>query len=212
MFRLPLRTLAPMLLLGTALLAAGCAPAAPPRQAHGTPAPVAGGSDALPVLAQVPSFELVHIDGTRVTEATLAGHPYILDFMFTTCTDFCPTMTAEMGKLRTALGASSTVRTVSVSVDPERDAPEKLKSYAASHRAVDPRWYFLTGQRKIVMGMLVALHLATPKEIEAPNPKLHSTRFILVDAKGQVRGYYRHDDPEGRANLLRDARALESHA
>jgi protein SCO1 len=166
----------------------------------------------LPALGAVGSFSLQNIDGAQITQQTLAGHPYIIDFMFTSCTDFCPGMTEKMGKVRKALGPESPIRTVSVSVDPERDGPDRLKSYATQHKAVDPRWYFLTGERKVIMRMMMAMHLASQHDLDAPNPKLHNTRFVLVDGSGQVRGYYTHDKPETLDRLLEDARALDGTA
>lgn len=166
----------------------------------------------LPTFGEVPDFALIDQDGKPVRRADLAGHPYILDFIFTSCTDFCPVMTQEMGRIRKILGPQTTIRSVSISVDPEHDNPQALKKFADSHQAADRQWYFLTGERKGIMQVLLGLHLASQRDVEQPNPRLHNTRLILVDAQGAVRGYYQHDDDEARQRLVQDARSLESPA
>jgi len=163
----------------------------------------------LPSLGQVPDFTLVNQDGKAVRRTDLLGTPWIVDFIYTSCTDFCPAMTEEMGKLRRALGSNSPVRTVSITVDPMRDKPGVLQQYARKHGAVDPHWYYLTGDFATIGRVLVGLHLASERDVARADPGLHNTRFILVDAQGQVRGYYAHDDAEARDRLLKDARSLE---
>jgi len=169
------------------------------------------GEGMLPAIAQMPDFTLINQDGRPVTGKDLAGTPYILDFIFTSCTDFCPSMTREMGNIRKALGEQSRVRTVSVSVDPERDKPAVLKKYAGTNnKSGDDRWLFLTGEQKEISNVLLGLHLVSTRDVVNPDPSMHNQRFILVDAGGTVRGYYHYDDEQARERLVRDAKRLEA--
>src|SRR5262249_47084465 len=59
-----------------------------------------GQSDDLPVLAQVPHFQLIDQDNKPFTNETLHGKPWVADFIFTTCGQACPMMTAKMAKLQ----------------------------------------------------------------------------------------------------------------
>jgi len=165
----------------------------------------------LPKYGKVPAFSLINHDGKRVGSAELAGHPYVLDFMFTTCTDFCPVMTAQMKRVRELLGPSADVYTVSVTVDPDKDKPEVLSAYG-KRLGLDPKWYYLTGEKRQIHAMLLGLHLATQRDIDSGNKKLHSTRFILVDGTGEVRSYYAHDDDAARDKLIQDALSLQGKA
>jgi protein SCO1/2 len=71
--------------------------------------------------------------------------PILLNFIFTTCTAICPAMSATFAGVQHELGgASSRVRMVSVSIDPEHDTPPALAAYAERFRA-GPQWWFLTG-------------------------------------------------------------------
>jgi len=174
-----------------------------------------------PVLGQVPPFALVNRDGRAVTEADLAGAPWIADFVFTRCAASCPLMTERMAKLAKELdlGESGRVgpngrprlRFVSFTVDPDHDTPAVLAAYAARYQA-PPSWLFLTGPQATMYrlsreGFKLAVEPAGGPEKE---PILHSTRFVLVDARGRIRGYYDGFDAEAMEKLERDLAALTS--
>jgi cytochrome oxidase Cu insertion factor (SCO1/SenC/PrrC family) len=76
------------------------------------------------------------------------GKIVAVNFMFTTCTTICSPMTANLARVQKKLLArgEKNVHFISVSVDPEGDTPEKLKSYAALFHA-QPGWTFVTGTR-----------------------------------------------------------------
>ena len=161
--------------------------------------------DALPVLGEAPELGLVHHDGTVIERRDLAGQPWVVDFIFTRCPAICPQMTAEMASLAGRL-ADLPVRFVSISVDPEHDRPEVLRAYARKFPVQAP-WYFLTGETTEVHavireGFRVAVAGSTPADLT------HSNRFVLVDDRGRIRGYYNSFDPVDLERLEDDARLL----
>ena len=164
-----------------------------------------------PVLGHVPEFALTNRDGRAVSRADLDGQPWIADFIFTRCPASCPMMSARMARLNRDLPSDLAVRLVSISVDPDHDTPEVLQRYAQSFQATD-RWLFLTGTREdvrrlCVEGFKLGLDMA-PAPGSGPEPILHSTRFVLVDGKGDIRGYYEAFDEDSTAKLERDLEAL----
>lgn len=169
-----------------------------------------GSRPPLPVIQTLPAFTLTDQDVRPVDLESLKGHPFIINFMFTSCTDFCGVMTAKMREVRAALGPGSPIRTVSISVDPDTDRPTRLKKYAASQNATDPSWLFLTGERRVIGTIMQTLYLAPSGDPEKLSPTQHSSRFVLVDAQGRVRGYYEYDDNDARKRLVSDAKALEA--
>jgi len=75
-------------------------------------------------------FTLIDATGATVTEAALTGKPHLVYFGFTSCPDVCPTSLQRMGAAQQLMGAAGDdVGWVLVSVDPERDTPEKLAEY-----------------------------------------------------------------------------------
>lgn len=169
-----------------------------------------GAAEPPPILSELPGFELVDHQGRAVGRDELLGTPWVADLVFTRCALACPRMTAAMARLDRRLPARG-VRLVSVSVDPVHDTPEILAAYAARHGASE-RWRFLTGEPEAIRalareGFKLGVD-AIDGEADPGLAILHGDRFVLVDSRGRVRGYYDPFDPEAVGRLERDAGAL----
>lgn len=161
----------------------------------------------LPVIFPAPAFSLTDQDGKPFTDKQLAGRPWISDFVFTQCAGPCPLMTSAMARLQTAVHDSS-VRFVTVSVDPTHDTPAVLKAYGAKFGAKQPRWCFLTTSKpEDIYALANGLHLSA-QPATAQDPPMHAEYFLLIDGQRQVRGIYHMDDPESMKKLARDADLL----
>jgi protein SCO1/2 len=171
----------------------------------------------LPELGQLPSFSLVDQDGKPFGPQQVRGKVWVADFIFTSCTDACPRLTARMHTLQDWLDPAENIGLLSVTVDPERDTPPKLAEYARSSGARTSLWKFVTGpqedvERAVVGGFHMAMGRVPSGSTGDPLRAqafeiLHGDRLVLVDAKGRLRGYYVADD-EGLRRILRDARSL----
>jgi cytochrome oxidase Cu insertion factor (SCO1/SenC/PrrC family) len=166
------------------------------------------------ILGQAPEFSLVNRDGLTLTNEDLLGSLWVADFIFTRCAISCPRMTSRMVQLGKLWPADSTTTRVSFSVDPEFDTQEVLQTYAESWDIEDPRWFFLTGDRDVMKaivmeGFKLAVEMNPPPGTASPEePILHSTRFVLVDSEGAIRGYYDAIQGEELERLAGDLRAL----
>jgi cytochrome oxidase Cu insertion factor (SCO1/SenC/PrrC family) len=165
-------------------------------------------SSALPEYSAVPEFKLTERSGREVSREDLAGQVWIADFIFTHCAGICPTMSANMRKLQDRLPKE--IRLVSFSVDPYNDTPEVLTEYANRYGADRERWLFLSGDPKAVQelsvgGFKLALDPSGGTETE---PITHSSRFVLVDRNGRIRGYYGTEDAGALDRLTADAKKL----
>ena len=156
----------------------------------------------------VPDFSLIDQTGKTVTLRELNGKVWVADFIFTNCGGTCPMMTGKMRKLQQTLPPE--IRMVSFTVDPARDTPKVLAAYAEEHGANRDRWLFLTGEKQAMYdlclkGFKLPLDDAggTPAE-----PITHSSRFVLVDRHGEIRGYYSGLEEEGFKRLAEDAKTL----
>lgn len=162
------------------------------------PSPWAGvagqSADELNQYGIVPPFTLTERSGHSLGLEQLRGKIWIADFIYTSCTDTCPLQTAMMAKLQQEYAARPEVQFVSFTVDPERDTPDVLRTYAEKHRADPRRWYFLTGQRHRLIRLIQdGFHLAvatTPVTGDPEGMIPHSPRFVLVDEQARIRGYY----------------------
>ena len=166
------------------------------------------GSAVIPDYSAVPEFSLTERSKRSVTRKDLEGQVWVADFIFTRCAGICPTMSSNMQKLQDRLPKE--VRLVSFTVDPYNDTPEILTEYAKRYNADAERWLFLTGdpeaiQNLSVGGFKLALDPTGGTEAE---PITHSSRFVLVDRKGHIRGYYGTEEASNLDRLVADAKKL----
>jgi protein SCO1/2 len=105
------------------------------------------GKDArLPKIGPAPEFTLTNQDGKRVSLRDLRGQVTVVTFIFTTCSDACPLLTAKLVGIQRKLGAdASKVSFAAITVDPLNDTPLVLKKYADAHSADLTHFAFLTG-------------------------------------------------------------------
>lgn len=158
----------------------------------------------LPSYSTVPSFTLTDQDGKTFNSASvLDGHVWIADFMYTTCPGPCPRMSSQMRQIQTSLG-SKDVRLISLTVDPAHDTPQVLAQYAQHYSAKPGVWYFLTGPAATLQHLdRDVFHLG-----DVDGSLEHSTRFILVDRKSRVRGFYLTSEKDAIDRVIEDAKRL----
>ena len=91
----------------------------------------------LPVVGPAPAFTLTAATGEPLALADLRGKVLALTFIFTTCTDSCPLLTAKMAEIQRRLGSDfgTRIHFVSITVDPQNDTPERLRRYAEQFAA-----------------------------------------------------------------------------
>jgi protein SCO1/2 len=97
------------------------------------------------------------------------------------------------------------VHLVSFSVDPDKDTPAVLRDYAAKMQAQPGRWDFLTGSKSAIYKISHdGFKLALSDGSDEQGLPVHSTRMVLVDRHGQIRGYYDAMEPDAVTNLIAD--------
>jgi protein SCO1 len=162
----------------------------------------------LPLYGSVPNFELTNQDAQPFGSQQLAGKIWIADFIFTSCRGPCPIISTRMSELQKPLEKSD-VRLVSFSVDPETDTPPVLRVYADKLRKKPFRWDFLTGPRDAIASISRdGFKLGISESEEPDSGPVHTTRFVLVDRRGTIRGYYDALAPDGVTTLLADTNHL----
>lgn len=167
----------------------------------------AGERDGLPQIGPAPEFTLTTQDGQRLSLTELRGKVVAVTFIYASCTDTCPLLTAKMAGLQAALGADfgPKVFFLSITVDPERDTPAVLQRYAQAHGVNFAGWAFLTGTPAKIRQ--VARQYGIYYKKTARGDVDHTFLTSLVDQSGTLRVQYlgvRFDPDE----LLRDLQTL----
>ncbi|BDG08471.1 SCO family protein [Anaeromyxobacter paludicola] len=167
----------------------------------------------LPVLAQLPAFQLLDQDGKPFGTRELDGKVWLASFLYTRCETICPAITAKMRRVQDEIEPlGPRMRLVSISVDPDYDTPARLAVYAKEHGAAPGRWSFLTGPEQtvkdtVVNGLKVMME-KQQKEDGRLEGIFHGSHLVLVDGQGRIRGYYDTDDEFVVEHAVRDARLL----
>ena len=157
-------------------------------------------------IGPAPDFALTVQDGARVGLADLRGKVVVVTFIYATCADTCPLLTAKLVGIQRQLGTDGAgVRFVAITVDPIRDTPEALRRYAEGHGARAPAWIFLTGTEREI-GEVARRYGIYVKKKPAGDVD-HTFLTSVIDGDGVLRVQYqgvRFDQRE----FLQDLRSL----
>lgn len=143
---------------------------------------------------KAPDFQLEGSDGAPLHLGRLRGKVVILEFGFTSCTEVCPFTLATLARARKLLGdAAEDVQVVFVTVDPERDDPERLRNYLASF---DASFLGATGTPEALEEMRSRYGIAAEKVIhESGYSYSHSSYTYLIDRQGNLRALVPYGRP-----------------
>ena len=170
------------------------------------PAPQFKGADITGV-DYAKTLALPDANGQPRTLGDFKGKVTVIFFGYTQCPDVCPTTMTELAQVKKALGADGDkLQAVFITIDPERDTPEILKSYMASF---DPSFVALRGspeQTKATANEFKIYFEKVPGKTEGSYTMDHSAGAFVLDAKGNVRLFERYG--AGAEALTADVKAL----
>jgi protein SCO1 len=135
----------------------------------------------------IADFTLTDKEGRPYGLADLKGKIWVLDFVFTTCSGPCIPMTQGMRVVFQGLQAEPDVEFVTVTVDPETDTPDVLARFAKTSGADNPRWHWLTGDKKTIRELAEKSFYAAVGDKLPTGEVPHSTRYFVVDRHGRLR-------------------------
>jgi protein SCO1/2 len=157
---------------------------------------------------RAPTFELINQNGQPFGSAQLQGKIWIADFIYTTCPGPCPMISMRMSELQKPLEKTD-VHLVSFTVDPAKDTPDVLRAYGKTFQAQAGRWDFLTGPQSAIYNISRnGFKLAASDGSDEKGIPVHSTRMVLVDRHGEIRGYYDATEADAMTRLLADTNHL----
>jgi protein SCO1/2 len=144
--------------------------------------------DAFTLPRPAADFTLTTPDGTAFRLSHQRDQVVVLSFGYTFCPDVCPTTLVELAQVKALLGeAGKRIQVVFITLDPERDTPERLGLYM---RAFDPSFIGLTGSPEQLARVRDAYRVIAKKQV-VPGPSAayliaHSAYVYVIDPKGQL--------------------------
>jgi protein SCO1/2 len=125
-------------------------------------------------------------DGRRVRLADLRGRPLVVNMIYTSCFDFCPTLTASLGPkvevARAALGQGKFV-VLTVGFDTRNDTPARMRAYGHMLGLGDSEWLFLSGDEVTVAALAADIGFTYRRTAAGFD---HSALTTIVDPAGRV--------------------------
>ncbi len=175
--------------------------------AHVPGSPQASKTARVVVNTSVPQFTLVNQDGKVFKSATLRGKLALVTFIYTTCPDICPLLTAKFAQLQRMLNQQGVKDffLVSITTEPEVDTPEVLKAYSARYRADLSTWAFLTGGEEEIKPVWRSFGVTVRRK--ARGLVQHTTLTTLIDRQGIRRINY-YGDSWLEKDVFRDMTSL----
>lgn len=155
----------------------------------------------LPSYSEVPEFSFTNSNGELLTKESLRDNVYVVDFFFTTCPTICIDMSANLMDVQEAFAKHDDFQILSFTVDPEYDTNEILNAYGERHDANPQIWNFITGDKKEIYDVARnGFRVVATEGDGGPGDFIHTNKFIVVDKKGTIRGYY---DGTDKSDVLR---------
>ncbi|MGH8419315.1 MAG: SCO family protein [Pseudomonas sp.] len=146
----------------------------------------------LPQSREVPGLKLMDQDGQPVSLDAFKDKWTLLFFGYTFCPDICPTTLAQLRQIKSELpkDAVDRLRVVLVSVDPNRDTPQQLKTYLGYF---DKQFVGLTAPVETIQKLANAVSIPfIPADTNKPNYTVdHSGNLAILGPDGTQRGFIR---------------------
>lgn len=160
----------------------------------------------LPRMQLSPAFDLTDQDNERLTSEDLRGKFVLYSFIYTNCAAPCYNINETMQEVQSRLNEVQLdgidVAFVTISIDPERDTPEVLNSYAKSIGADTTKWKFATTTNKALLKTIIGSGFETYYEDKGNGEFSLDPAFVLVDGWGIVRAEYRYQTEVSNADRI----------
>lgn len=160
----------------------------------------------LPRMQLSPAFDLTDQDNERLTSEDLRGKFVLYSFTYTNCAAPCYNINETMQEVQSRLNEVQLdgidVSFVTISIDPERDTPEVLNSYAKSIGADTTKWKFATTTNKALLKTIIGSGFETYYEDKGNGEFSLDPAFVLVDGWGIVRAEYRYQTEVSNADRI----------
>lgn len=139
-------------------------------------------------IGSAPSFSFTNQNLERITDQSMKGKVYLVEFFFATCPTICPKMNLNLVKLEKDFITNNDFGIISITINPEQDTPAFLKQHREHLGVKHQNWHFLSGNSDTIMELAnKGFNLYA-----AQNPKIdggfeHSGMVAIIDKNGNIR-------------------------
>lgn len=169
------------------------------------------GSTRLDVIARAPEFSLTNIDtGKQVTLASMDNKIKVVAFIYTNCPDACPLTMSSMMQMQNELKKKGSfgkeIDLITITMDPENDTPERLKSYEKMFHVDNTGWMTLRGNVTDTNALMTAFQIPPIKQ--SNGLIAHSNQVFLIDKNRNERAMYDLTQENNVSKMISDLDTL----
>lgn len=161
-------------------------------------------------------FALTERSGRTISQADVRGRFVVVNFVFTSCSSSCLQVNQHMAEIQKRVANQADVQLLSITLDPRTDTPGSLTRFADRFGADAGRWWFLTGDKAAVYGLIETSFLARNTEDPTnltPGGFVGMERIYVVDPQGQPLAYFNgllENTPEDVVDFIAQQRRRET--
>ncbi|WP_083549573.1 SCO family protein [Chitinophaga jiangningensis] len=156
----------------------------------------------------LPPFVFTDQLGSTVTNSIMTNKIVVANYFYTSCPSICPKMMMQLQRVQ---AGTDKVMILSFTVDPKRDSVGRLMKFALQYDVLPNRWRLLTGDKRALYHFArKGLFITATEGDGGETDFIHSDRFVLLDTRQRIRGYYDGTLPEEVDQLLADIKKLQN--
>ena len=163
-----------------------------------------------PRMGLAPGYAFTDMNGAQLTSEDMRGKLVFYNFTYANCSDTCPQTTKTVAEAQNLLREMDTgglpVEFVTISFDPERDTPERLRQLAVDVGADTSNWHFVTGSAERLKNVIGG-GFSVFYQPDGAGGFTFDPTLVMVDGNGIVRGVYKRTMPD-METLQRDVNLL----
>ena len=139
-------------------------------------------------IGAAPKFTLTNQKNKKISNADYTGKVYVLEFFFSTCPTICPKMNASLKEVQQQFNGMKDFGIASITINPEKDTPEVLKTHMEELGITSENWHFLTGDKDYIYKIAnKGFNMYAAQNSKVNGGFEHSGLFALIDKNGVIR-------------------------
>lgn len=139
-------------------------------------------------IGAAPKFTLTNQKNKKISNADYTGKVFVLEFFFSTCPTICPKMNASLKEVQQQFNGMKDFGIASITINPEKDTPEVLKTHMEELGITSENWHFLTGDKDYIYKIANnGFNMYAAENSKVNGGFEHSGLFALIDKNGKIR-------------------------
>ena len=160
---------------------------------------------------QVQHFSLTDQEGNTFESSDYDGKIWIVNSFFASCPIVCPKVMKNLQEVHDYLRNEESIVTISMTVDPKRDTPERLLEYAQKYNANNDSWFLLTGEKKELYRLARVQFLMSASDGAGDETDfIHSENVNIIDPDHRIRDIINGTDPQADQKIMESIKKLRS--